>query len=93
MTGTRERWRESSATAIFALGQQRVGEIVERALATVAPVTFASRPVVVIAPGIDVLALAPGTLQRGVFPPECMDVGMIRGGVEELGTMRENWHG
>jgi hypothetical protein len=61
-----------------------VGEIVERALAAVAPVALASRPVVVIALGIDVLALAPGTLQRTVFPPQRMDICMARIGVEEL---------
>jgi hypothetical protein len=35
-------------------------------------------------PGIDVLALAPGTLEWAVFPPKCMDVGLTVCGVEEL---------
>jgi hypothetical protein len=64
--------------------EQGVGEIVERALAAVAPVAFASRPVMVITPGIDVLALAPGTLQRAVFLPQRMDISMAGIGVEEL---------
>jgi hypothetical protein len=64
--------------------EQGVDEIIERALAAVAPVAFASRPVVIIAPGMDVLALAPGTLQRTVFPPQPMDICMARIGVEEL---------
>ena len=61
-----------------------MGEIVERALAAVTPVAFASRPVVVMAPGIDISALAPGTWQRTVFPPQRMDRCMAGIGVEEL---------
>jgi hypothetical protein len=51
----------------FALVQQGVGEITEGALAAVAPVAFASRPVVVHTPGTDVLAVATGTLQTICF--------------------------
>ena len=70
-----------------------MGEIVERALAAVAPVALASRPVVVIALGIDVLALAPGTLQRTVFPPQGMDIGLALFGAEAVVQMRAYRHG
>ena len=33
------------------------------------------------------------SLQRTVFPLERMDVGLALCGVEELGQMREHWHG
>jgi hypothetical protein len=45
-----------------------VGEIVEGALAAVTPVAFAPGAVVVLPPRIDVLALAPGTLEGPIFP-------------------------
>ena len=61
-----------------------MGKIVEGTLAAVAPVALAPRSVVVRPPGIDVLALAPGTLERAFFPPERMDVGLTVFGVEEL---------
>ena len=54
--------------------EQRIGEIVDGTLAAVAPVAFASRSVVVMAPRIDVVALAPGTLQRAIFPSQGMDI-------------------
>ena len=68
----------------FALVEQRIGEIIEGPLAAVAPVALASRAIVVCPPGIDVLALAPRTLQRAVFPSQRMDVGVTVFGVEEL---------
>jgi hypothetical protein len=68
----------------FALGQQRVGEIVESALTARAPVAFASWPVVVRTPGPNVVALAPGTSERALLPPEQMEVGVARVGAEEL---------
>src|SRR6266849_3626613 len=52
------------------LVQQGIGEVIEGALAAVAPVAFAPRSVVVIAPRIDILALTPGTLERPIFPPQ-----------------------
>jgi hypothetical protein len=52
-----------------------MGQIVEGALAAVAPVALAPRAVVVCPPGSDVLALAPGTLEGAFFPPERMDIG------------------
>jgi len=71
----------------------RIGEIVESALAAVAPVAFAPRSVVVRPPRIDVLALAPGTLEGPLFPSQRVDVGMTLIGVEELVEVREHWHG
>jgi len=68
----------------LALVHQGMGEVVEGTLAAVAPVALAPRSVVVLPPGIDVLALAPGTLERVLFPPERMDVGLTVFGVEEL---------
>ena len=61
-----------------------MGQIVEGALAAVAPVALAPRAVVIGTPGLDVLALAPRTLERAFFPPERMDVGLAVFGVEEL---------
>jgi hypothetical protein len=76
----------------LALVQQGVGEVIESALAAVAPVAFAPGAIVVIAPRIDVLALTPGTLERPIFPPECMDIGVAGVDVEELVEIGENWH-
>ena len=73
--------------------QEGIGEVVEGALAAVAPGAFAPRPVLVRAPGSNVLALAPRALQRTVFPLECMDGGMALIGVEELVQMGEHRHG
>jgi hypothetical protein len=61
-----------------------MGEIVEGALAAVAPVAFAARAVVIIPPRINVLALAPGTLQGTIFPPQCMDIGLAGFDTEQL---------
>jgi hypothetical protein len=64
--------------------EQGVREIVEGALAAVAPVAFTPGAVVVHAPQIDVVAVAPGTLQRAIFPPQRMDVGVAGVGTEKL---------
>jgi hypothetical protein len=64
--------------------EEGISEVVEGALAPVTPVALASRAVVVRPPGIDILALAPRTLERTIFPPERMDVGVTVFGVEEL---------
>ena len=48
--------------------EQRIGEIVEGALAAVAPVAFVSRPVVVRAPRADIAAVATGALQWAILP-------------------------
>ena len=63
------------------------------ALAAVAPVAFVPRSVVVIALRIDIMALAPGTLEGPLFPSQRVDVGMTLIGVEELVEVREHWHG
>ena len=52
--------------------------------AAVAPVAFAPRAIMVCPPGIDVLALAPRTLERTIFPSQRMEVGLTVFGVEEL---------
>jgi len=64
--------------------EQSSGEIVEGTLAAGAPVALAPGSVVVRAPGIDILALAPGTLEWALFPPERMDGGLTLFDVEEL---------
>jgi hypothetical protein len=46
----------------------------------------------VMAPGTDVVALATGTLERTIVPPECMDIGIAGGDVEELVEMGEHEH-
>jgi hypothetical protein len=65
MRRTREAQQEGGEDPVdersFTLSEQGVGEIVEGAPTAVAPVTFDSWPVVVIAPETDLLALAPGT--------------------------------
>jgi hypothetical protein len=68
----------------LALVEQSIGEIVEGALAAVTPVAFAPGAVVVRAPRINVLALAPGTLEGTIFPPQRMDVGVTLVDVEEV---------
>jgi hypothetical protein len=64
--------------------QQRIGEVVEGALAPMAPVAFAPRAVLVCAPLSNVVALASRTLQRTILPPEPMDVRLALLSVEEL---------
>ena len=69
-----------------------MGQIVESPLAAVGPGALAPRAVVVCPPGIDVLALAPGTLEWALFPPERMDRGLTVFGVEELMAIGEHGH-
>jgi hypothetical protein len=76
----------------FALGEQCVGEVVEGAPTVVAPVTFDPWPVVIIAPETDILALAAGTLERAIFPPKRMDIGVAGIDVEELVEMGVHRH-
>ena len=57
---------------------------IEGALTAVAPVAFAPGSVVVLPPRIDVLALAPGTLEWTIFPPQRMNVNLTLVDVEEL---------
>jgi len=68
----------------LALVQQGVGEVIEGALAAVAPVAFASGAVVIIAPWIDVVTLVPGTLEWTIFPSQRMNVNLTLVNVEEL---------
>ena len=67
-----------------------MGKVVEGALAAVTPVAFAPGAVVVRAPRIDVLALAPGTLEWTIFPPQRMNVRLALYGVEEVVYMGEH---
>ena len=66
------------------LGQQRVSEIVKGTPTAVAPVALQSWPIVVYAPGTDIVALASRTVQGAIFPPQCMDIGVAGVSVEEL---------
>jgi len=66
-----------------------MGEVVEGALATVAPVAFASRPVVIRAPWVDVGAVATGTLQWAIFPSQGMARGLASFYTAQLVYMRE----
>jgi hypothetical protein len=49
--------------------EEGIGEVVEGALAAVTPVAFTPGAIVVRSPRIDLLALAPGTLEGTIFPP------------------------
>jgi hypothetical protein len=73
--------------------EQRIGEVIEGALAAIAPVAFAAGSIVVRPPWIDILALAPGTLEGPIFPSQHMDVDLTLIDVEELVDVREHWHG
>jgi hypothetical protein len=47
---------------------------------------------VVRAPWIDIATLASGTLQRAIFPPQCVDVGLTLFGTEKLVDIGEKRH-
>jgi hypothetical protein len=64
--------------------QEGVREIIEGALAAIAPIAFASGAVVVIAPRINVLALTAGALEWAILPPQRMDVDLTLVDIEEL---------
>jgi hypothetical protein len=66
------------------LGQQRVREVIEGAPTAVAPVAFQPWPIMIGPPGPNVVALAPGTVERAIFPPEHMEIGLAGIGIEEL---------
>jgi hypothetical protein len=66
------------------LGQQRVREVIEGAPTAVAPVAFQPWPIMVSAPGTEVVAVTAGTLERAIFPPEHMEIGLAGIGIEEL---------
>jgi hypothetical protein len=66
------------------LVEQGMSEVVEGALAAITPVAFTPGSLVVRPPWIDVVALASGTLEGTIFPPQRMDVSLTLVGVEEL---------
>ena len=72
--------------------QQGRGEVVEGALAAMAPGAFTSGTVLVHAPLANVMALAPRTLEGTIFPPERMDVGLALFSVKKLVQMGERRH-
>jgi hypothetical protein len=61
-----------------------IGEIIEGALAAVAPVAFAAGAVVVLAPRVDVSTVTPRTLEGTIFPSQRMDIGVTLVDVEEV---------
>src|ERR687885_733121 len=73
----------------LAVVQQGSSEVVEGALATMAPVAFAPGAVVVGAPLANVVALAARTLQRTILPPERTEVRLALFNVKEVVQMRE----
>ena len=72
--------------------QQGLSKVVEGALAASAPVAFTPGSVVVLAPGIDLVAVAPGTLEWAIFPPQGVDVRLTLLGAEELVDVGEHRH-
>ena len=80
---------------VLAAVQERAREVIEGALAVFifTAVAFQARLGVVRAPRSDVEALTAGTLEWAIFPPQRVDIGLTRFGVEELVEMRHNRHG
>ena len=74
--------------------QECAREVIESALAVLffTAVAFQAGLVVVGAPRTNIVALTPRTLEGPVFPPQRMDVGLTRCGVEEVVKMRNNGH-
>src|SRR5215471_13572162 len=81
---------EGALTAV----QERAREVIEGALATLlfTPVALQTRLVVIPAPRTDIVTLTSGALQEPIFPPQRMDIGLTRFGVEEFVEMRHNRH-
>jgi hypothetical protein len=79
----------------LAADQERACEVMEGALAglLLTAVASQSRLVMVRPPRTDVVALTARTLEWAIFPPQHMDVGLTRFGVEEVVQMRRNRHG
>ena len=75
--------------------QQRAREVIEGALAGLlfTAVAFQARLGMGGTPGTDVEALTAGTLERAIFPPQRMDIGLTRFGVEEVVEMRHHRQG
>src|SRR5215470_4720338 len=65
--------------------QERAREVIEGALAALlfTAVAFQARLGMVGAPGTDVVALTARALEWAIFPPQRMDIGLTRVGVEE----------
>ena len=72
--------------------QYGLGEVVEGALAVMAPVAFAPGAILVCAP-LSISALTARTLERTILPPEHTDVGLALFSVEELVDMGKHRHG
>jgi hypothetical protein len=72
--------------------QQGSGEVVEGALAAMAPVTFAPGAILVCTPLSNVVTLTSRALQRTIFPPQRMDIGMASFYTEQLVYMRKGQH-
>ena len=64
--------------------EQGSGEVVKGTLAPVTPVPLTPGAIVVRPPRINILALAPGTLEGTIFPPQRMDVRLALFEAEEL---------
>ena len=75
-----------------ALVEQGLGDVLAGTLAAVAPGACAPRSGVVTTPRSDVLALAPGPLQRTIVPPAWMALGVASVDVEEVVEIPEPWH-
>jgi hypothetical protein len=70
-----------------------MGEVVEGAFAAIAPGAFTPGSIVIRPPRIDVLALAPGTLEGTIFPSRRMDVDLTLVDVKEFVDVRKHQHG
>jgi len=66
------------------LGQERVGEVIKGASAAVAPVALSSWPIVIRAPVPNLVALALGTGQRMLVPPQGRELGVAGVSVAEV---------
>ena len=75
--------------------QQRAGKVIVGMLAVLlsTAVAFQVRLVMVGTPKTDVVALTVETLEWALFPPQRMDRGLTRFGVEEVVEMRHHRHG
>jgi hypothetical protein len=67
-----------------ALGEPRVGEVVQGAPTALTPVAFQAWSVVVRTPGTNGLALTTGTLKRSLLPPQGTEVGLASVSAKEL---------
>jgi hypothetical protein len=76
----------------LALGEERLRQVVKGTPAVFAAVAFEARSVMISTPGTNLLAVAMGTLQGAIFPPQRMDIGMARVGMEELVELGEHRH-